>query len=188
MTLASLPNAICWLRIALTVPVVWALVSGLYSLTLALFLVAAVSDGLDGFLAKRFGWESELGKLLDPVADKLLLVSVFITLTLTSLVPLWLALAAVVRDVVIGVGAATYRRLFGALEGRPTVPSKLNTLLQLSFVLAVVARAADWPVPDALVVALGAATFITTVVSGIDYVLIYSRRAARVARERRAAA
>jgi len=188
MTLSSLPNLICILRIALAVPVVWSLVHGLFGLTLVLFAIAAVSDGLDGFLAKRFDWTSETGKVLDPVADKLLLVSVFITLTLLGLVPPWLAVAVVLRDLVIGVGAAVYRWLFGPLEGHPTRPSKLNTVLQLAYVLAVVGNAATPAVPSALVVALGAAVLVTTVVSGVDYVMTYIRKAVRVSQSRRLAA
>ena len=73
-----LPNLICVARIALIWPIVWALLASNYELALLLFAVAAVSDGLDGYLAKRFGWTSELGKALDPLADKLLLISVFV--------------------------------------------------------------------------------------------------------------
>jgi cardiolipin synthase len=188
MSLSSLPNLICILRIVLAVPVVWCLVHDHFGLTLFLFGVAAMSDGLDGYLAKRFGWTSETGKVLDPVADKLLLVSVFVTLTLLGLVPLWLALVAVARDLVIGIGAGIYRWLFGPLEGQPTRPSKLNTVLQLAYVLAVVGNAATPVIPPWLVIALGAAVLVTTVVSGVDYVTIYVRKAVRVSQARRVAA
>ena len=80
MKLVTVPNLICLLRIALTVPIVILLAEGRYGQTLALFAIAAVSDMLDGYLAKTFGWTSAVGKWLDPLADKLLLVSVFITL------------------------------------------------------------------------------------------------------------
>jgi cardiolipin synthase len=188
MSLSSLPNLICILRIALAVPVVWTLVRGEFTATLVLFAIAAASDGLDGYLAKRYGWTSETGKVLDPVADKLLLVSVFVTLTLLGMVPLWLAAVVVARDLVIGIGAAVYRRLFGPLEGRPTMPSKVNTVLQLGYVLAVVGAAATSVVPAPVVTTLGAAVLVTTVVSGTDYVMTYIRRAVRVSRDRRVAA
>ena len=74
-----LPNIICLARIALIWPIVVALQSGESDLAVLLFMVAAVSDGLDGYLAKRFGWTSEFGKFIDPLADKLLLVVVFVT-------------------------------------------------------------------------------------------------------------
>lgn len=187
MKVATVPNLICVLRIALTVPIVMLLVEGRYELTLVLFAIAAVSDVLDGFLAKTFGWTSELGKLLDPLADKLLLVSVFITLACIDLVPDWLAAVAVTRDFVIGIGAGVYRWLFGPVEGRPTIASKFNTLLQLAYVIAVVWRAAFPVFPEWAVLALGAMVLVTTVVSGLDYVVMYVRKAAAVTRGRQRA-
>jgi cardiolipin synthase len=188
MKLATVPNLICVLRMALTVPIVLLLAEGRFGYTLALFVLAAASDALDGYLAKTFGWTSDVGKWLDPLADKLLLVSVFITLACIGLVPVWLAAVAVARDVVIGVGAAVYKWLFGPLEGRPTVPSKINTLVQLLFVIVVVWRAAFPVFPEWVITALGALVLVTTVVSGVDYVQIYSRKAVAVSRTRRGAA
>ncbi|MBM4219786.1 MAG: CDP-alcohol phosphatidyltransferase family protein [Gammaproteobacteria bacterium] len=185
MKMATVPNLICLLRIALTFPIVIWLAEGRYAQTLVLFAVAAASDILDGYLAKTFGWTSELGKVLDPLADKLLLVSVFITLAVIGLVPVWLAGIAVLRDVVISVGAWVYKRLFGPLEGRPTIPSKINTLVQLTFVIAVVWQAAFHDLPAWLVTGLGAGVLVTTVVSGVDYVQTYIRRAIAVSRARR---
>ncbi|MDH4260400.1 MAG: CDP-alcohol phosphatidyltransferase family protein [Gammaproteobacteria bacterium] len=187
MNLSAVPNVICVMRMALAVPIVWLLAEGHYGATLLLFGIAAASDGLDGYLAKTFNWTSELGKVLDPVADKLLLVSVFITLTWLGLVPLWLAAVAVGRDVIIGVGAWVYKEMFGPVEGRPTMPSKLNTLIQLLFVIAVVGRAAYPNVPEWLIITLGAMVFVTTVVSGVDYIRIYARKAIAVSRARRPA-
>jgi cardiolipin synthase (CMP-forming) len=179
MRLSWLPNAICVLRMLLAGPVAVALARGEYLLTVGLFAVAALSDGLDGWLAKSFGWTSRLGKILDPIADKLLLVTVFVTLVWVGRVPLWLGAAVVVRDLVIVAGAIAYQWFIGYLEGHPTRLSKLNTVLQLSFVLIVIASAA-WPaVPAPLVTAAGAACFVTTVVSGLDYVLTYGRLAWR---------
>ena len=187
MSLSTVPNLICVLRMALAVPIVWLLAENSYEVTLILFGIAAVSDALDGYLAKTFNWTTELGKVLDPVADKLLLVSVFITLTWLGLIPLWLAAFAVARDVIIGVGAWVYREIFGPVDGHPTVPSKLNTLVQILFVIAVVGRAAYPAVPEWLTVALGALVFVTTVVSGVDYIVTYIRKAIAVSRARRAA-
>jgi cardiolipin synthase len=188
MKLMTVPNLICLLRIVLTVPIVVLLAEGRYGQTLVLFAVAAVSDVLDGYLAKTFGWTSELGKFLDPLADKLLLVSVFITLAVIGLVPVWLAVIAVLRDVIIGAGAGIYRLLFGPVEGRPTVPSKLNTLVQLLFVIAVVWHAAFRDLPGGLVQGLGALVLVTTAVSGIDYIQTYIRKAIAVSRARRGVA
>jgi cardiolipin synthase len=159
-------------------PTAWLLVRGEYWLTLLVFFVAAVTDAADGYLAKRFGWETELGKTLDPLADKLLLVTVFITLASLQLVPVWLAVLVVLRDALITGGAITYRLLYGPIVGAaPTLISKLNTLLQILYVSAVVyAQAMDWSLPFALQL-LAWVTAITTICSGVDYVVTYSRRA-----------
>lgn len=186
MSLRQLPNIICFARIALVVPTAVLLYREDYPSTLVLFGVAAFSDALDGFLAKRFGWASELGRILDPLADKLLLVTVFIMLAVIGQTPVWLTVAVVARDVVIAAGAVAYRIFFGRLYGRPTGISKINTAFQLFYVLAVVASLGfGWP-PANATLALGAAVFVTTVASGADYVMTYVRRALTVSRERRA--
>jgi cardiolipin synthase (CMP-forming) len=175
--LRHLPNLICLFRIALVWPVVQAIHTGRYGLALALFVVAAVSDGLDGFLAKRFNWTSELGKFLDPLADKLLLVAVFVTASWVGIVPWWLAAAAIARDVVIGLGALIFWLWFGPLRGRPTLVSKVNTLLQI-LVLSVAVLQAAWPVwPAPVLAALVWATLVTTVASGLHYVWQFLARA-----------
>jgi cardiolipin synthase (CMP-forming) len=183
-----IPNALCVLRMLLVAPVAWLLTRGEYQSTLFLFGFAAATDGLDGFLAKRCGWTSELGKVLDPLADKILLVGVFITLGALGLVPLWLAIAAVGRDIVITAGAIAYKILFGDPHGHPTPISKLNTLCQILYLLLVVAAHAAKQTPQILVATLGALVFVTTIVSGLDYVLTYSRRAMQASRQRRLSA
>jgi cardiolipin synthase (CMP-forming) len=188
MSLRFLPNLLCVLRIALVYPVALGILQGHYPEVLALFAIAAFTDALDGFLAKRFGWHTELGKVLDPLADKLLLVTVFICLSVAGLAPWWLAALVLLRDLVIFFGALTYKWLFGPLHGQPTIVSKLNTLCQIAFCLAVVAEAAFGVPGSAVVTAVGALVVVSTAVSGIDYTLIYSRRAAVVARGRAAAA
>jgi cardiolipin synthase len=182
--LRQIPNVITAVRILLVVPIAVALAEHRLATTIVLFGIAAASDAADGFLAKRFGWQTELGAALDPIADKLLLVTVFITLSLMKLVPLWLMEAAVARDVIIVLGALLYRYCFGPLKLRPSVVSKFNTLCQAAFIMAVVGRE-EFAVPPAWVVTvLGALVFATVMVSGIDYVLIYGRRALGLARPR----
>src|SRR5260221_218136 len=152
-----LPNIICLLRIALIWPIVASLAAGEYRLTLLLFVVAAASDGLDGWLAKRFGWTSRLGHLLDPLADKLLLVSVFLVLCWLQRVPFWLGVIAVGRDVMIGLGAIMYRIGWWALHGRPILASKIYTLLQILYISLVVLRARLGQPPQTVIVAIAAA-------------------------------
>jgi cardiolipin synthase len=174
--LRHLPNAICALRIALTVPAVLAIERGEHGAALAYFAVAAVSDGLDGYLAKRNGWTSDLGRFLDPLADKLLLVAVFLACAWNGLVPAWLAAAAIARDLMIGGGALIFRLWFGPVNGHPIALSKVNTGLQIAVVVAaLLAAATGWP-PAWSQQALAIAMLVTTVASGAAYIAIFFRR------------
>jgi cardiolipin synthase len=184
--LRQIPNLITLIRILLVVPMVVGLVHRQLETVLILFAIAASSDALDGFLARRYGWQSFLGSILDPIADKLLLATLLVTLAVLDLVPMWLMVTALARDVIIVSGAAAYRLFIGPLTAQPSNVSKFNTLCQASFVLCVVARAEfSWP-PSWSQAGLGALAFATTVVSGIDYVMTYGRRAV-AARTSRAA-
>ena len=179
MPLNWIPNAISTLRIALVIPVLLLILRGEYGWALLLFWVAGFSDGIDGYLATRFNWESRIGALLDPIADKLLVAGMFIALTYTQHIPVWLTAIVLFRDVVIIGGAVAYNYLIRPVEGEPTVISKINTVMQLLFLLLVLSRAAfGWPDEISLTV-LGAATFVTVVVSGIDYVVQWADRARR---------
>ena len=158
-------------------PVAAALWDGNHALALGLFVIAAISDGLDGYLAKRFGWTSQVGKVLDPMADKLLLVTVFISAAWLNLVPWWVSAAAIARDVMIGLGALIFRLWFGPLKGRPTIISKFNTLFQLGYLCAVMLVAAVGILPREIVDALAYVMFATTLLSGGDYLYQFTKRA-----------
>jgi cardiolipin synthase len=182
--LRHIPNIISVIRILLVAPIAIALAHRQLETSIVLFTLAGLSDAADGFLAKRFGWQSELGGILDPIADKLLLATVFVTLSVLQLVPLWLMVAAVARDIIIVCGAAAYRYFIGPVAAHPSMVSKCNTLCQGLYILAVVGRA-EFAVPHAWVVSwLGALVFATVAISGIDYILVYGRRAARAAADR----
>jgi cardiolipin synthase (CMP-forming) len=172
-----LPNIICLIRIALVVPLLQAMLAGQQVQILVLFAIAAVSDALDGYLAKRFGWTSDLGRFLDPLADKLLLMSVFITAAWLDIAPWWVAAVAVARDLVIGFGALIYRLWFGPLRGRPTVISKINTGMQILYLLAVILASAFNLPPREVLEALAVLMVLTTLASGADYVARFVRRA-----------
>jgi len=177
MSFSWLPNAISLLRIVLVAPILMLILEGSFGWALALFGLAGFSDGVDGYLAKRFDWHTRLGALLDPVADKLLVAGTFITLAYTQDIPVWLAAVVILRDVIIVAGATAYNFLVRPVEGEPTRISKLNTALQLLFLLFVLSRAGfGWPQQISITV-LGAAVLITVVISGVDYVLSWSRRA-----------
>ena len=181
MSLKWLPNAICVVRVLLVAPLVYLLVNQEYAAALGVLIIAGVSDALDGFLAKKFNWQTRLGSLLDPAADKLLMVSVFLALTYAGLAPVALTGIVVGRDLVIVAGAVTYQLLIAPVQGEPAAISKLNTACQLAFVFfAIVQAAFGWP-PRITLVALGSAVVFTSIVSGLNYVLGWGRRAWLVA-------
>ncbi len=176
MSLSWLPNAISLFRIALVPPILALLLNGRHDIALLLFFVAGFSDGLDGYLAKRFDWHSRAGALLDPIADKLLVAGTFVSLSITGHLPIWLAAIVILRDVVIVGGAMAYNFLVRPVEGEPTRISKLNTALELLLVLFVISRAGfGWP-DQITITMLGAAVLVTVVISGIDYVWAWTGR------------
>ncbi len=175
---ANIPNLICVLRMLLVWPIVDALATGRHELALILVGVAGLSDGLDGYLAKRFNWRSRLGGLLDPLADKLLLVSTFITLSYTGLVPAWLTAVVIVRDFVIVSGGLIYQATVATVEPAPSRASKLNTGAQLLYICAVIANRAFGLPAAGLLIPAGAAVLVTSTVSGLDYVVRWSGKAA----------
>jgi cardiolipin synthase len=176
---SDIPNLITVVRILLVAPVGWALLQQQYLLALTLFFVAGVSDGLDGFLAKQFGWTSRLGGILDPLADKALLVTCYAALTWIELIPAWLLVLVVVRDLVIVAGAVIYNFRIERLDADPTLISKLNTLLQILLVLLVITQQLnDWFAPVLATVLIYAVT-VSVVWSGLDYIITWGRRARR---------
>jgi cardiolipin synthase len=133
----SIPNLITLGRILLVPIVVWAIASGTMWIAFVLFLVAGVSDAVDGFLAKRFNMTTELGAYLDPIADKALIVSIYITLGVNGEIPRWLVIMVVSRDIMI-VGAFMLSWLMGSpLKVKPLLVSKLNTVAQIVFACVV---------------------------------------------------
>ncbi|RDH87122.1 MAG: CDP-alcohol phosphatidyltransferase [endosymbiont of Escarpia spicata] len=173
----DIPNLISFLRILLSVPVVWLLFEREFSAALMLFAIAGISDGLDGFLAKHYGWESRLGGMLDPLADKALLMSSFLVLGALGLVPVWLVILVIFRDLLIIGGALYYHFSVEELQADPSLISKLNTLLQILLVILVVTNAGPYPLPAVLISALVWSTLATTVASGVGYVWVWSRKA-----------
>jgi cardiolipin synthase len=135
----NLPNIITIARIFTVPVVVWAIVSGRPGVAFWLFLAAGISDAIDGFIAKRFGLQSELGAYLDPLADKALLVSIYVTLAVAGYVPQWVAIAVVSRDIMIVSAVILSWVLDKPVTIRPLVVSKLNTAAQIVFAAFVLA-------------------------------------------------
>ena len=129
-------------RILMVPVLVWAIASEQMQVAFLLFLLAGLSDGVDGFLAKRFGMASELGAHLDPLADKTLIVSMYVALGVTDLIPRWLVILVVSRDILIVGGVMFAWFLDKPITVRPVLVSKLNTAAQILFVCLVLASLA----------------------------------------------
>jgi cardiolipin synthase len=147
--IVSIPNLITLARILLVPVVVWAIASEEMRLAFGLFLAAGVSDAVDGFLAKRFGMATPLGAYLDPLADKAMLVSIYVALAIVGVIPLWLVILVVSRDIMI-VAAVIVSWLFDKpVQMKPSMVSKLNTGAQVGFAALVLASLSfgfePWP-------------------------------------------
>lgn len=165
----TIPNYLTLLRIFLTPLLIWFLLDHRLSQALVVFFLAGLTDGLDGLLARLLNQKSRLGAYLDPLADKLLLVSSFILLAWLGKVPTWLVIITVSRDILIIMGIVTLKFHEVPVEMKPSVASKLTTLVQLLTVLAVLAsdlvRLPSWVY--GLFFAL---TAVSCIVSGAQYV------------------
>ncbi len=166
----NLPNAISFGRF-LTVPViVWLIIADQFVAAFLLFSVAALSDAVDGYIAKRFSMATVLGGYVDPIADKTLLVGVFVTLGAVGAIPVWLAILVVFRDLSIVGGWLLLLVLAGPRQVRPKMVSKINTTVQLLLVIVVLAdRAFAGMLPIEIPEILVACVAITTLVSGFTY-------------------
>jgi cardiolipin synthase len=180
----SLPNAITIGRMVAALPLLWLLMNNHFVPAFWLAVLSGASDGLDGFLARRYHWRTVLGGTLDPIADKLLVSVCFFGLWWSKHLPTWLLGVVVFRDVVILIGAYSWWRMNGAFEPAPTGVSKMTTFAQLLLIALVLARLAGIDFLWVWVPPLMLATAAITVVSGADYVVRYGLRAWRLHRSR----
>ena len=174
-----LPNILTFLRMVLILPFAGALYQGHYLAALIIFFIAGLSDGADGFLARHYNWGSRFGAIADPLADKALLVTTYLMLTLTGHLPWWLFLVVVGRDLVIVAGAVAFHFLVGRYEMKPSWLGKLNTFVQITVALALVMRLAGLPMPVWVHAAGVPLVAVLAVVSGLHYVVIWGSRALR---------
>jgi len=176
MRLVNLPNLISLGRL-MSVPVItWLIMESRMAAAFWLFVAAGATDAIDGFIAKRFDSRTELGAYLDPLADKALLVSTYVTLGITGLLPGWLVTLVVFRDVLIIGGALLIHTLRQTLTMRPLLISKLNTAAQIALAALVLAGAGlGFAAPD-LRTALCVLVTVTTFLSGAAYVVAWGRR------------
>jgi len=184
--LRHLPNLITALRMLLVVPLCWLIANARYEGALVIAAVAGLSDAVDGYLAKRYGWRSWIGGILDPIADKILLTAAFLWLAFAGDIPVWLVALVIGRDLVIVSGAVAYYTLIGRFDAEPSRVSKLTTLVQIVFVLGELLRLSRLlEIPESARNAFMLFTAALTIASGVHYVVVWSMRAWRAAETRK---
>lgn len=176
VVVSYIPNLLTLLRIAATPVLIMLLTYEMFPGALLLFALAGISDGLDGYIAKRFQYQTRLGAILDPVADKVLLVSCFIVLTVMGHIPFWLLVVVVFRDIVIVGGYLLLVILEGGVKMSPSGISKLNTVFQICLVAAVLVKLASDMQLSLVVPVLIWAVTATSVLSGVHYVWVWAFR------------
>ena len=174
--LSQVPNLLTLLRIAACPVLVLLLRDANYSMALILFLAAGITDGLDGYIAKKFNCTSHLGAILDPIADKLLIASAYIMLAILQDIPFWLLIVVMFRDLVIVTGYLILVTMDNDVQMNPTYVSKINTFLQISLMVGVLLEKANWFSIPMLTDLLILGVLVTTVVSGIQYVWLWGIR------------
>ncbi len=171
------PNLLTLARIGMVPWLVVLLQKQQFMLSLLVFVVAGITDALDGYIAKRFNSETHLGALLDPIADKSLLVSTYIMLSVMEVIPFWLMVTVVFRDIIIVGGYLLMVLFFGSVKMQPLMISKMNTFFQLSYVIVVLVALA-WQFELAgLQTIFNYLVLLSSVISGLVYVYIWSVKA-----------
>ncbi len=178
--LRHLPNALSVLRLLMAVPIALLVVYDESVLAMALFITAGATDGIDGWLAKRYHWQSQLGGWLDPLADKALVLSVCIALTAHGDLPYWLLGLIAIRDLVIVSGAVAFHFNYAPLHAAPTIVGKITTAALLLLVVLLLWQNVQAQIPAWLIETLILACAGLLLVSGVDYVRRWSIKARRI--------
>jgi cardiolipin synthase (CMP-forming) len=176
----SLPNLITLGRLLCVPLAIWLVLLDHLAAAFWVFIAAGLSDAVDGFIAKHFDQRSELGALLDPIADKALLVSMYVTLGLAKYLPVWLVILVVFRDALIIGGFLLVAALGHAMRWEPLLVSKLNTALQIGLIGVVLASLGLGLAVPRLTVVLIYAVAATTTISGAGYLIRWTRALAGV--------
>jgi len=183
--IVTLPNLLTIFRMALTPVFVSLLFYQKFVWALAAFVLAGITDGLDGLLARRFQQQSELGRILDPIADKMMLVTSFVVLSMRSVfptplpkhlpVPFWVTITVISRDIFILVGAAAINMVSGFRAFRPSFLGKVSTVVQIGAVAAVILAAQTRVGTGYYLPTIYTSVFALTLLSGIHYIFFVSR-------------
>ena len=170
----NIPNILTILRMLLAIPIVYSLLIPHYELAFYLLIIAAVTDSIDGYIARQFQWSSRLGSMLDPLADKILMVSVFIVLAYVGEVPMWLLSMVLLREMVLITGTIVLHLAIGPYQIHPIIISKVNTFLQIFLTFILVFNKGFAMMPIIWVQGLMCLVFATTFASMLAYIWIWT--------------
>ncbi len=176
MNWSFLPNFITVVRVVLLIPLAYYLTNEIYDIALVLFFIAGFSDALDGFLAKKFSWVSRFGAILDPLADKALLIITMFLLAMNGELSKLLLSIVILRDIFIVSGAYYFHHRLGPFEMAPTVLSKFNTFCQLLLVTSILLSSGLILLPDWFLISVEGVTYVLTISSGIHYGWVWGRK------------
>ena len=165
----NLANLVTVGRLLMVVPLVWLIVTERLQAAFWLFIAAALSDAVDGFIAKRFNARTNLGSYLDPLADKVLLNGIYLALAMGQWLPVWLVALVIGRDLLIVCGVALIRRRDAVFRPQPLLIGKVNTFAQILLAAAALAHVGPWIDLAFLVELLVIAVALTTLLSGAGY-------------------
>lgn len=171
----TIPNIITVFRLVLVPLVILAILQGAWGAAFAMFVIAGVSDGVDGYIARRFDMRSEFGAMIDPLADKALLISLFVTLAVVGEIPTWIAVLVVFRDAMILMAFVVAGQLTRPMEVRPLTISKVNTALQIGYVALVLGLLAFGITAPLIVMLTMWAVAALTVITAGAYLVIWLR-------------
>jgi len=160
-------------------PFAVALLATEYRIALVIFFVAAATDALDGFLAREFDWRTRLGAIADPLADKVLLIAAYLMLTLNGVLPYWLFWLVLGRDLLIVSGGLVYHYCIGHFDLQPSLPGKLNTLIQILVALAIMVLLAGLPMMPRAIEFGSVLVAVSALLSGGHYLLVWGLKAWR---------
>ena len=164
-----IPNIITMVRCLLIIPIMLFLLHEYYHMAFYLFIMAGISDGIDGYLARTYGWHSRFGSIADPLVDKLFIVSTLVALTYIGQIPLWLLIVVVSRDILL-ISAVAFDYFRGDYyDIKPTIISKINTVMQVLFVITIMASMGPYMLSDWIKHCFMIMMCATTVFSMLDY-------------------
>jgi len=185
--LPQVPNAISIFRLLLVLPIAVTIFEGEFVFCLALFCIAGISDGLDGYLARKYDWVTAFGKIIDPLADKLLLLVTTVMLGLFGHFPLMVLFLMITKDLAVVGGVLVYTVLAGFPEVRPLLVGKVTTVLQILLIgYIMITLVVNMPVASMFTPVLVWIVVIATISNGCSYLWLWTNKLARDARWKQA--